>query len=273
MIGKKKVLSVTAGMAIASMMLGTVTTEAANYTVKKGDTLWGISRQYKTTVSSIKNTNHLTSNMIYPNQVLKVSSSQASIANNTTNTYKIVSGDTLSGIAKKFGVTVSSLKKWNHLSSDLIYAGDTLKVNGSTASSQNTAARTSLVSNASTSTGYSASKVVSIAKGLTGTPYAWGGTTPSGFDCSGFVYYVFNQAGKNISRQSAAGYYNSSYNVSQPQAGDLVFFENTYKAGISDVGIYLGNNQFISSSSDYVSVKSLSNPYWKSHLNRIKRLN
>ncbi|GER71867.1 putative peptidoglycan endopeptidase LytE [Weizmannia acidilactici] len=269
MIGKK-IFSVTAGMAIASLMIGTATTEAATYTVKKGDSLWKISQKYNTTVSKIKADNYLTSNIIYPKQVLEISSKVST----TKNTYKIVSGDTLSEIAKKFGVTVSHLKKWNNLSSDLIYAGQTLKVNGSSGSRNSTKVTPSSVSAniGSASTGYSVSKLVGVAKSLIGTPYAWGGTTPSGFDCSGFVYYVFNKAGKDISRQTAAGYYNSSYNVSNPRAGDLVFFEDTYKTGISDVGIYLGNNQFISASNDGVSIKSLSNSYWKSHFNSIKRL-
>ncbi|MED4935618.1 C40 family peptidase, partial [Heyndrickxia coagulans] len=85
-----------------------------------------------------------------------------------------------------------------------------------------------------------------VAQKYIGAPYRFGGTTPSGFDCSGFVYYVLNEAGKSIARMDAAGYYSSSYRVSNPQPGDLIFFENTYKSGISDVGIYLGNNQFIS---------------------------
>jgi len=129
---RKKVLSVTAGMTLASLIVGSASTEAATYTVKKGDSLWKISQQYHTTVSQIKNDNHLTGDIIYPNQKFKVPSQ-------TPKKYKIVSGDTLSGIAKKYGVKVSQLKEWNNLSSDLIYAGDTLKINSSSATVSSTA--------------------------------------------------------------------------------------------------------------------------------------
>jgi peptidoglycan endopeptidase LytF/peptidoglycan endopeptidase LytE len=464
---RKKVLSVTAGMTLASLIVGSASTEAATYTVKKGDSLWKISQQYHTTVSQIKNENHLTGDIIYPNQkfkvpsqtpkkykivsgdtlsgiakkygvkvsqlkewndlssdliyagdTLKINSSSATVsstanstgnstANSTSNstansnsnstannstansstanntaksaatqkstapngTYQIVKGDTLSGVAQKFGVTVSQLKEWNHLSSDWIVAGSALKVDGpssavsssngsstqsnqssgaassssnagsassqtsgssstqssssnnsgsttnSTQSSQSSNAQSSsqasgstsssqssqsssaqsnssnagssssssastsssravsknTVSSSSNSGSYSGSAVAQIAQKYIGAPYRFGGTTPSGFDCSGFVFYVYNQAGKSIGRQTAAGYYGSSYQVSSPQPGDLIFFQDTYKSGISDVGIYLGNNQFISDSDKSVSIKSLSNPYWKSHFNSIRR--
>jgi len=460
---RKKVLSVTAGMTLASLIVGSASTEAATYTVKKGDSLWKISQQYHTTVSQIKNDNHLTGDIIYPNQkfkvpsqtpkkykivsgdtlsgiakkygvkvsqlkewnnlssdliyagdTLKINSSSATVsstanstANSTSNstansnsnstannstansstanntaksaatqkstapngTYQIVKGDTLSGVAQKFGVTVSQLKEWNHLSSDWIVAGSALKVDGpssaasssngsstqsnqssgatssssnagsassqtsgssstqssssnnsgsttnSTQSSQSSNAQSSsqasgstsssqssqsssaqssssnagssssssastsssravsknTVSSSSNSGSYSGSAVAQIAQKYIGAPYRFGGTTPSGFDCSGFVFYVYNQAGKSIGRQTAAGYYGSSYQVSSPQPGDLIFFQDTYKSGISDVGIYLGNNQFISDSDKSVSIKSLSNPYWKSHFNSIRR--
>lgn len=73
-LDSKKVLSVTAGMTLASLIVGSASTEAATYTVKKGDSLWKISQQYHTTVSQIKNDNHLTGDIIYPNQKFKVPS-------------------------------------------------------------------------------------------------------------------------------------------------------------------------------------------------------
>ncbi|WP_312098650.1 LysM peptidoglycan-binding domain-containing protein [Niallia sp.] len=263
-------------MSLASLTFGVGNTEAASYTIQKNDSLWSIAQKYGTTVNELRRTNNLTGTIIYPNQVLEVTSNSTVIAASTTVTstsYTIKAGDTLSSIARKFNVSVDNLMSWNNLNSSLIYAGDTIKVNGS--SNQN------FVANSSTSTaniqptplvGYDVNKVVSVAKSLIGTPYAWGGTTPSGFDCSGFVYYVLKQAGMDINRLTAEGYYNRSYNVDKPATGDLIFFENTYKSGISDVGIYLGNNEFISASSNGVSIKNLSNSYWKSHFNSIKRL-
>ena len=109
-------------------------------------------------------------------------------------------------------------------------------------------------------------KVITTAKSHLGTPYVWGGTSPSGFDCSGFTYYVLKQHGMSISR-TAASQYNEGTSVSKShlQKGDFVFF-STYKSGASHVGIYVGNNQFISSTtSKGVVISSLSNSYWSSH--------
>jgi len=76
----------------------------------------------------------------------------------------------------------------------------------------------------------------------------------------------------DISRLSTDGYYNRSFYVNKPQVGDLVFFSGTYRAGISHMGIYVGNNQFIhAGSSTGVTVTSLDNSYWKSHFEGFKR--
>ncbi|MGN7939703.1 NlpC/P60 family protein [Virgibacillus sp. 6R] len=106
------------------------------------------------------------------------------------------------------------------------------------------------------------SSVTSIAKSLLGTKYEWGGNTPSGFDCSGFIKYVFAETNILLPR-TVNEIWNYTVDTQKVGIGDLVFFE-TYKPGPSHVGIYLGNGQFIhTSSSKGVTITSLSNPYWK----------
>ncbi|MFK3960570.1 peptidoglycan-binding protein [Guptibacillus hwajinpoensis] len=149
---------------------------------------------------------------------------------------------------------VRNFQSANGLSVDGIAGSNTFAaLNGSSVSSSSS----SQVKSASTSN----SSVVSIAKQYIGVPYVWAGTTPSGFDCSGYLQYVFNKAGKSIPR-TVASIWNATDKVSSPSVGDLVFFE-TYKSGPSHAGIYIGNGQFIHSSSSYgVTISDMDNSYW-----------
>ena len=84
-----------------------------------------------------------------------------------------------------------------------------------------------------------------------GTPYKWGGTTPSGFDCSGFVNYIFNKHGVDLQRVSASNLYQMGYAVSANslKPGDLVFYSLASDGHITHVGIYLGNGKMMSATS------------------------
>jgi cell wall-associated NlpC family hydrolase len=103
---------------------------------------------------------------------------------------------------------------------------------------------------------------------LLGAPYVWGGSSPSGFDCSGFVWYAARQAGKSLSR-GMLGEFNSGAHPARDELkpGDLVFFQNTYSAGLSHNGIYIGNNQFVHAADEAagVTISSLATAYWLSH--------
>ena len=112
------------------------------------------------------------------------------------------------------------------------------------------------------------SQIVETAKKYLGVPYVYGGTSPSGFDCSGFVYYVLKCHGITVSRTSASMYNcGTPIDKSQLQPGDLVFFQGTSAAGISHVGIYVGNGQFIHSPhrGKVVSFADLHSDYYTSH--------
>jgi len=101
--------------------------------------------------------------------------------------------------------------------------------------------------------------VVGIAMRYLGTPYVWGGASPGGFDCSGFVMYVFSQIGVSLPHNAAAQYgYGAPVSRDALQAGDLVFFD-----GLGHVGIYVGGGSFIHAphTGDVVKVSSLSGWY------------
>lgn len=108
-------------------------------------------------------------------------------------------------------------------------------------------------------------EIVSIAKNYLEVPYQYGGTTPNGFDCSGFLVYIFKKIGIDLPR-TAATQYGAGSAVAQKDLvpGDLVFFKNTYdNPGIIHSGLYIGENQFISATtSKGVKIDSLNSSYW-----------
>jgi hypothetical protein len=113
------------------------------------------------------------------------------------------------------------------------------------------------------------------AKKYVGTPYVWGGSTPeTGFDCSGYVCWVYNQNGYNVGRTTANGLWNKSQHISEAEAkpGDLVFFEGTYDTpGKSHVGIYLGNGMMVSAG-DPIKYADIHSSYWQKYLSGFGRL-
>ncbi|TRZ40172.1 NlpC/P60 family protein [Niallia circulans] len=125
---------------------------------------------------------------------------------------------------------------------------------------------------AASSTSYK-DKAVKEGKKVIGTKYKWGGTTKSGFDCSGFVNYAYKKAGKSLPRTTTELYKKGQkVSKSKLKKGDMVFFE-TYKKGASHVGIYIGDNKFIhADSTKGVTITSLNNSYWKSAYYSAKRI-
>ncbi|MCL6517662.1 LysM peptidoglycan-binding domain-containing C40 family peptidase [Alicyclobacillus sp.] len=176
----------------------------------------------------------------------------------TTDTYTVQRGDTLYKIATKLGISLADLERANPQipNFNVIWPGEVLHL-----PSQPTPADT----------------VIAKAMALLGTPYGWGGNTPqTGFDCSGFVQYVFGQVGVALPRtaheQATVG---TPVSVSQLQKGDLLFWKDTYANSwanhVTHVGIYLGGGDVIESSSSHNGIGVIvvhniwQSPYYTSH--------
>ncbi|GEK35406.1 C40 family peptidase [Kurthia sibirica] len=256
-------------------------TSGSKYTVKSGDTLSKIASKYGVSYKTLMSWNGLKSTVITKGQTLSVkgkasvtttTTKKASSSKSTASTskYTVKRGDTLSKIASKYGVSYTTLMSWNGMKSTQIRVGQKLSVKGKAVGVSNS------VVNKPTTTGSGSSRLAntaSIGKQYLGVPYVWGGQSPNGFDCSGFITYVYNKAGISTPRYTAAGFYSVSTAVSNPQVGDLVFFKNTYKSGISHIGIYLGNGQMVSAAGNRVQIESVNSSYWKNHFAGYKRLN
>jgi cell wall-associated NlpC family hydrolase len=110
-------------------------------------------------------------------------------------------------------------------------------------------------------------RVIQTGKSYLGVPYVWGGTTPAGFDCSGFTQYVMAKNGITIPRTAALQYEKGTpVDKSSLVPGDMVFF-TTYQPGASHVGIYIGGDQFMhaSSGAGKIIISQLSNTYYAQH--------
>ena len=127
----------------------------------------------------------------------------------------------------------------------------------------------------SSSSSAAGERIVAKAKEYLGVPYVYGGTSPSGFDCSGFVYYVYRQCGYSITRtattQNGDG---TKVSRSSLQPGDIVIFYNSAMTAIGHSAIYIGDGQFIhaSSSGGRVMITSLSSSYYDTHFYSARRI-
>lgn len=219
-------------------------------------------------------------------------------------TYKVEAGDNLTKISKKFNVPVEDIVAWNQLESpDKIYAGQILYIYlsssegaiekpdennagnepGETAS-EDTAEEQAIHAKLAKEKAIEASpsekgqaiynRALEIAQAQLGVPYVFGGNTPEGFDCSGFVRYVYFNAGLDLQRKSSEDYFMQDTTVvKNPVPGDLIFFKNTYKTGISHMGIYLGEGKFIHAGNDGVEISNMEYDYWKKRFVAYKRFN
>lgn len=181
-----------------------------------------------------------------------------------TTTYTVKSGDTLWDIAVSCKTSVEQLMAINNLQGEKLSIGQQLIVAGTAPAPQNRSTQVASRSGQSAQTPPTTSVVKKAAQYLN-TPYVWGGERPGGFDCSGFVKYVFAQCGYKLPRtaaeQASVGTKVTRKNLAP---GDLVYFA-TGGGGINHIGIYVGNNKFIHSSSPRsggVIYTSLSDSYY-----------
>lgn len=233
-----------------------VSADGKTVTVKNGDSFWSIAQANGITISALLDANGLTSgSMINPGQTLNLTGSVAKkAAPEKVVTEKPAAAPAAEVAKPSTNNTVAS----SNTASTTNVATNNTTTNSNTASTSNNDAATSNTDTAESSTtqtaSYSASKVISVAKAYIGTPYVWGGSTPSGFDCSGFTQYVFAKVGINLNRNTIGQESNvTKKSTAAAQPGDLLFWGaqgSTYH-----VGIYLGGGQYIAAPEPGQNVK------------------
>lgn len=151
---KKKLAAGLTASAIVSTTLVVTPAEAATIKVKSGDSLWKLAQTYNTSVAALTSANHLSTTVLSIGQTLTIPGSKSSTSSSTSSSttkksgssvYTVKSGDSLWLIANEFKMTVQELKKLNGLSSDLIRAGQKLKVSGIVSSSSSSSKKATLI--------------------------------------------------------------------------------------------------------------------------------
>jgi cell wall-associated NlpC family hydrolase len=173
--------------------------------------------------------------------------------------YTVVYGDSLYRISVKYGLTVEAIKAANNLTSDSLAVGQILNIPGENLVSTVMPPSSAPLSGTTTGAG-----LRTVAERYLGVTYVFGGTTPNGLDCSGLVYLVYQELGLQLPRTSRLQYQvGEEISRADLREGDLVFFDTTGQ-GVSHVGIYLEDGDFINAASNpgKVLISNLSESYW-----------
>lgn len=233
-----------------------------SYQVVVGDNLTKISKQFNVSIEDIMKWNQLSSpDVIYAGQILHIYGPTEDYGSSRDETNFAEDADSFNEFveeAEDYGITYQ-------------YMEDYLKKKEQEIEEQ--LAKEQMIATDPTLEGQAIyERALEIAREQLGVPYKYGGNTPEGFDCSGFVRYVYFNAGLNIERKSSEDYFMKDTTIiKNPVPGDVVFFKNTYKAGISHMGIYIGDGVFIHAGNDGVEMASLEMEYWKKRFVTFKR--
>ncbi len=251
--------------------------------VKKGDTLVGIALENGVSPQAIIEANGLaTPDVLSIGQELIIPGGRqvpppAPVPQAGGLQHHVAAGETIATIAHRYGVDPAALIRANGLADpDTIRAGQWLAIPGQApataapAPSASTPPQPTATPGAEPSPAPAAGKgqqIVAIASGFMGYRYTWGGASPStGFDCSGFTWYVCRQAGVRIPIHDLLGQLRTGRTVKRGDLlpGDLVFFQNTYKAGLSHTGVYIGGGRFVhaANAGSGVRIDALDSAYW-----------
>ncbi|NSL51012.1 C40 family peptidase [Calidifontibacillus erzurumensis] len=242
---------------IAGSLFFSSQVEAANYTVKSGDVLWKIAYQHNITLSQLMEWNGLSSDLIYPGQILKVSED-----NNITK-YTVTPGDTLYIISQKFNTTISELIAINPQISNpnILYIGQVINV---PSSNHNVPVRI-----------VTGQDIINTAKKYIGAGYLYGASMDRTdvFDCSSFIKRVYEENGIYLPRTSKEqADFGSIVPFSQAKLGDIVSYDTDYNGTIDHVGLFIDPNTILHASSSKGVDYSNTNYYWKERMVKVVRI-
>ena len=280
-----------------------IATETSIYQVKEGDSLWTIGKKFAISPEEIAKVNGISLNktlqigekLYIPKgqkkiaQVKKATSKVSSAPRISTTArtggviYQVKAGDSLWTIGKRFGVSPQEIARANNINlNKTLQIGDKLVIpsNGrkQVAHSASAKGKNTIIARKdgnSASKGNGVPGVVGTALSYQGARYSYGGLSSRGFDCSGFVKYVYQRHGLNLPHNAAAQYrYGKPISKGELKPGDLVFFRTRGSREINHVGIYIGNGKFIhaSSAKGRVRIDTLNEGYYKSRYVGARRI-
>jgi peptidoglycan endopeptidase LytE len=303
----------------ASLLLGRDGLAKETYKVQRGDTLASIAERADVDLSALKQANRLKSSTLKVNQLLVIPTNKnqtaakaAKVSPKRMESYTVLKGDTLAGIAKKTGVSIADLRENNLLRGNALKVGQRLALRDKkdpTVHASATTLSTRHVQNVliaepdeeeegdgvlipkeawqeierqkqdsaallgNWTTPDEPKLLAKVAMGFLGAPYRWGGSSVTGIDCSAFVKKIYNMFNIDLPRTSVEqSRVGMRVSRSELTVGDLLFFKT--KRDVGHVGIYVGNNEFVHASSRKrgVRIDNLDTPYYDKRFVRATRL-